>query len=80
LKQLRLAGKKGRNFYALRHVHRTISDGAKDQPAADLIMGHESPHMSTIYREGIDDARLRTVVDHVRSWLFTSAATTQTAE
>jgi integrase len=72
LKQLRLAGRKGRNFYSLRHVHRTISDEAKDQPAADFIMGHESSHMSTIYREGISDERLRAVVGHVRGWLFPS--------
>src|SRR5262245_37627693 len=32
-------GRKGLSFYALRHVHRTISDGARDQPAADYIMG-----------------------------------------
>jgi integrase len=74
MKRLGIAGKKGRNFYALRHVHRTASDGAKDQPAADLIMGHESGHMSTIYREGISDARLRAVADHVRRWLFPSTA------
>jgi integrase len=59
-----------RNFYALRHTFRTVADGAKDQPAADFIMGHEVPHMSTVYREGIDDARLKAVTDHVRAWLF----------
>jgi hypothetical protein len=26
--------------------------------------------MSTVYREGIDDARLKAVTDHVRKWLF----------
>lgn len=59
-----------RNFYALRHTHRTIGDGAKDQPASDHIMGHESPHMSSIYREGISDERLKAVTDHIRGWLF----------
>jgi integrase len=63
-------GRKGLGFYSLRHVFRTIADGAKDQPAADFIMGHEVPHMSTVYREGIDDARLKAVTDHVRAWLF----------
>jgi integrase len=59
-----------RNFYTLRHVFRTIGDEARDQPAADLIMGHESPHMSSHYRETISDERLRTVTDYVRNWLF----------
>jgi integrase len=60
----------GRNFYALRHTFRTVADGAKDQPAADHIMGHEVAHMSSVYREGIDDTRLKAVSDHVRQWLF----------
>jgi integrase len=59
-----------RNFYALRHVFRTTGDEAKDQPAVDFIMGHEVPHMSSVYRETISDARLRAVADHVRRWLF----------
>jgi integrase len=59
-----------RNFYTVRHTFRTIADEAKDQPAADYIMGHEVPHMSSIYRETISDARLRAVTDYVRNWLF----------
>jgi integrase len=59
-----------RNFYVLRHTHRTVSDGAKDQPAADHIMGHEPAHMSTTYREAIADERLKAVSDHVWAWLF----------
>jgi integrase len=62
-----------RNFYALRHSFRTIADGAKDQPAADHIMGHEVAHMSSVYREGIADERLKAVADHVRRWLYGSA-------
>jgi integrase len=59
-----------RNFYALRHTFRTIADGAKDQPAADHLMGHETASMASVYREGIDDTRLKAVTDHVRAWLF----------
>jgi integrase len=59
-----------RNFYSLRHTFRTVADGAKDQPAADHIMGHESGHMSTVYRESISDERLRAVTEHVHAWLF----------
>jgi integrase len=63
-----------RNFYALRHTFRTVADEAKDQPAADYMMGHEVPHMSSVYRETISDARLRAVTDHVRNWLFGAPA------
>jgi integrase len=59
-----------RNFYTLRHVFRTIADEARDQPSADHIMGHESTHMSSVYRETISDERLRAVVAHVRRWLL----------
>jgi integrase len=64
-----------RNFYTLRHTFRTVADGAKDQPAADYIMGHEVPHMSSVYRETISDERLKAVADHVRTWLFGDPAT-----
>ena len=70
LRGLGINGRKGLGFYTLRHTFRTVADGAKDQPAADYLMGHEVPHMSSIYRETIDDARLRAVADHVRAWLF----------
>jgi integrase len=66
-----------RNFYVLRHTFRTVADEAKDQPAADFIMGHEVPHMSSVYRETISDARLRVVTDHVRGWLYSNQANTQ---
>jgi hypothetical protein len=54
----------------LRHTFRTVADEAKDQPAADFIMGHEIPHMSSVYRETISDARLKAVSDRVHDWLF----------
>jgi integrase len=59
-----------RNFYTLRHTFRTVADESKDQPAVDFIMGHEVPHMSSVYRETISDERLKAVADHVRAWLF----------
>jgi integrase len=63
-------GKVGRGFYTLRHVHRTIADGSRDQPACDAIMGHLRGDMASIYRERLDDDRLQAVVDHVHQWLF----------
>jgi hypothetical protein len=54
-----------------------VADEAKDQPAADYIMGHEVPHMSSVYRETISDARLKAVTDHVRTWLYTAATAPQ---
>lgn len=75
-KLLNAAGINGhRNFYVLRHTFRTIADAAKDQAAADHLMGHESPHMSSHYRETIGDDRLKAVSDHVRAWLWTDNQT-----
>jgi integrase len=73
LNKLGINGRKGLGFYTLRHTFRTVADESKDQPAVDYIMGHEVPHMSSIYRETIADARLRVVADHVRAWLFGQA-------
>lgn len=70
LRSLHINGRKGLGFYTLRHTFRAVADEAKDQPAADFIMGHESPHMSSVYRERISDERLRAVAGHVRCWLF----------
>jgi integrase len=75
LSKLGINGRKGLGFYTLRHAFRTVADEAKDQPAADYIMGHEVPHMSSVYRETISDARLKAVSDHVRKWLFGSGET-----
>jgi integrase len=71
LAALGINGRKGLGFYTLRHTFRTIAGEAKDQPAADFIMGHEVPHMSSVYRETISDERLRAVTGHVPAWLFT---------
>jgi integrase len=73
LKRLGINGR--RSFYTLRHTFRTVADEARDQPAADFAMGHESPHMSTHYREVISDDRLRAVAEHVRAWLFAKQPT-----
>ncbi len=62
--------RKGLSFYSLRHTFRTVADQAKDQPAADLIMGHTDPSMPANYRHEIDDTRLEAITDHVRAWLF----------
>ncbi len=70
LKALGINSRKGLGFYTLRHTFRTVADEAKDQPAADFIMGHEVQHMSSVYRETISNERLRAVTDHVRAWLF----------
>jgi integrase len=70
LKALGINGRKRLGFYTLRHVFRTVADEAKDQPAVDFIMGHEVPHMSSVYRETISDERLKAVADHVHAWLF----------
>ncbi len=68
LDSLRINGH--RNFYTLRHTFRTIADEARDQPAADYIMGHAADDMASVYRERISDERLQAVANHVRSWLF----------
>ena len=60
----------GKSFYSLRHTFRTIADEVKDQPAADLIMGHDAGDMPADYRQAISDERLLAVTAHVRSWLF----------
>lgn len=62
----------GVNFYSLRHVFRTVADGARDQPAVDFIMGHapDGSDMAARYRQRIEDERLQVVTDHVRAWLW----------
>ena len=62
-------------FYGLRHVFETIASGTMDQPAVDRVMGHGDGSMAAVYRERLDDDRLRRVVDHVQAWLFAGSDT-----
>ena len=71
LKRLELQGNR-RAFYALRHTFETVAGATRDQIAVNAIMGHAaaSNDMSAVYRERIDDDRLKDVADHVRGWLW----------
>jgi integrase len=61
--------RRGHTFYALRHTFETIGGDSRDQVAVDAIMGHSRDDMASVYRERIDDDRLRAVVECVRKWL-----------
>ena len=63
----------GRGFYGLRHTFRTIADTARDQPAADLMMGHVDEGMAAVYRERIAWDRLHAVASIVRSAVLPDA-------
>ena len=53
----------GVSFYALRHSFETIGGESRDQVAVDHLMGHARNDMASVYRERIDDKRLRKVVE-----------------
>ena len=57
--------RRGIGFYILRHTHRSLSGGAGDESAADVLMGHQLPGMRRIYQH-ISTDRLRAVSEHVR--------------
>jgi hypothetical protein len=80
LRKLGINGRKGLGFYTLRHAFRTVANEAKDQPAADFILGHEVPHMASVYRETVSDAGLKDVAEHLRKWLFADRAGAASAE
>ncbi|MGA2062080.1 MAG: tyrosine-type recombinase/integrase, partial [Thermoguttaceae bacterium] len=62
--------RRGIGFYALRHTFETIAGRSKDQVAVDAVMGHVDSSMAAEYRHGIDENRLKAVVDHVHNWLY----------
>lgn len=62
--------KPGLGHYTLRHVFRTVADGARDQVSANYIMGHADSSMAATYRERIDDSRLIAVSNFVRAWVL----------
>lgn len=70
----------GIGFYSLRRAFETIGGDAKDQVSVDAIMGHCDPSMAAVYRQKIDDGRLRAVVDHVRQWLWPAESTSSSVQ
>jgi integrase len=62
----------GLGFYCLRRGFETIAGDSRDQVAVDAVMGHapRANDMASVYRQRIDDERLRAVAEHVRQWLF----------
>lgn len=64
----RLAGVRA-SFYQLRHTHRSVSGGAGDEAAADVLIGHSLPGMRAVY-QSVSQDRLRSVSGFVREWLF----------
>jgi integrase len=62
-----------RTFYDLRRTFETIADNkSHDKDGVKALMGHApaSGDMSAVYRQGFDDDRLRSIVSHVRTWLY----------
>jgi len=66
------AGVSNRTFYDARRTFQTVGETCQDFPAVSAIMGHvaSGQDMSAVYRQRIDDDRLRAVVETVRRWLY----------
>jgi integrase len=71
----------GRHFYDLRRTFQTIGEGCRDLVAVQSIMGHAaaSGDMSAIYRQTVEDERLKAVVCRVHDWLWPKPATKSTS-
>lgn len=73
LRSMKINGRKGLNFYSLRHTFATIGLQTGDRDAVKTLMGHSFSDMLAGYDEmGPSDDRLQAVVAHVRTWLFGS--------
>ena len=57
-------------FYSLRRTFATVASETLDQPAIDLVMGHQDGRISAVYRQGVGDERVRAVSEHVRQWFL----------
>jgi len=57
-------------FYDLRRTFRTQASEVCDLEAIDFCMGHQGKGEGATYLQGVSDARIRNVCDHVRTWLF----------
>ena len=64
-----------RTFYDCRRTFQTIGEESGDIVAVGAVMGHapRSDDMAAIYRQGVSDERLRSVVDRVHEWLYKGA-------
>lgn len=56
-------------FSWLRKTFATVGSGCGDQIAVNSIMGHVDPSISAVYRQEVQDERLRLVAGCVRRWL-----------
>lgn len=72
--------KKGRSFYTLRRCCETIGGEIGDQASVDFIMGHADSTMAGIYRQEVNQDRLRRVVGHIRGWLLEDEKSTLTCK
>jgi integrase len=71
LQSMKINGRKGLNFYSLRHTFATVGLQTGDRDAVKSLMGHASHDILAAYDEtGPNDDRLHAVVNHVHTWLF----------